>query len=408
MSNTLKVIRHEIVTTLSKPSFWIMTFIFPLVVIGLSLGSQLFAQETVEAAEDSQPGQGGNILAIVDEFGFMEEIPADIPPGLVALYTNRADANLALAGGEISQYYIIPEDFLETGEVNVIVKEFSLFESSGTNHLLNFLLRVNLLGDTELAQIIHNPSPETDYHRMNPTPPEVTAVDGGNNFLLPYAVMLILYMLIVVPGAMMLSSVTKEKENRTMEVLLSSLRPRELMMGKLLGIGMIALFQVICWGGGILLARQSARESLQAILGSLDPTLMGWGFVFLLLGFFLYASMQGALGAMVPNVKEGSQFTFIILMPMMIPLMLITSFMENPNGGLATFLSLFPLTSPTSMMTRMVVAAVPLWQTLTSLAILTGTTFLIVLLASRFFRADTLLSGSKPTRAELAKLFSRK
>ena len=135
---------------------------------------------------------------------------------------------------------------------------------------------------------------------------------------------------------------------------------------------------------------------------------MLWGLIFLLLGFFLYASMQGALGAMVPNVKEGSQFTFIILMPMMIPLMLISTFMENPNGGLATFLSLFPLTSPTSMMTRMVVATVPLWQTLTSLAFLAGTTFLIVLLASRFFRADTLLSGSKPTRAELVKLFSRK
>jgi len=405
MGNTLKVIRHEIVTIMSKPSFWIMTFIFPLVVVGLSVGSQLFARESVESAEANMPGQGSNVLAILDEGGLIKELPTDLPTGLVEIYTEREAVEEDLAAGKFSQYYNIPLDFLENGEIQVIVEEFSFFDSIEENYLLNYLVRLNILDDATVATLVHNPTPQSDYHRLNPEPSEVIEQDGDTEFLLPYAVMMILYMLIIVPGGMMLTSVTKEKENQTMEVLLISLQPHELMLGKLLGIGSIALFQMLCWGGGVLLARQSARESLQAILGSLDPKLLLWGLVYILLGFFLYAAMQGALGAIVPSNKEGAQFTFILLLPMIIPLLLISAFIENPGGGLATFLSLFPLTSATSMMTRMVVSTVPLWQTLASLAALAGTTLFIVWISSRFFQADTLLSGSTPSRAEIRKLF---
>lgn len=382
-----------------------MTFIFPLVVIGLSVGSQWFARESVESAEENMPGMGSNVLAILDEGGFIETIPADLPEGLVAIYTSEDAIEQAFAAGEFSQYYRIPEDFLERGEVQVIVNEFSFFQSIEDNYLLSFLVRLNLLDDPTIAMVVHNPSPQTDFQRLNPEPPSAAELDGDEEFLLPYAVMMILYMLIVVPGGMMLSSITREKENRTMEVLLLSLRPRELMLGKLIGIGSIALFQMLCWGGGVLLARQSARESLQVILGSLEPAMLIWALAYILLGFFLYAAMQGALGAIVPSNKEGSQFTFILLLPMLVPLLVISVFIENPGGGLATFLSLFPLTSATSMMTRMVVSFVPPWQTLTSLAILAGTTLFIVWVSSRFFRADTLLSGSTPSRAEMRKLF---
>jgi len=407
MSNVLKVIRHEIVIRLSKPMFWIMTFIFPLVVILPSVGSQYFARESAEQAEQNVPGQNGNVLAILDEAGFLVDLPSDLPAGLVELYANRQEADTALANGIVSQYYVLEEDFRQTGTVTVVVEEFSLMNSLQDSYLLNYLLRLNIFGDPELAVLIDNPSPEVDFHRMNPEIEADTSLDPDDNFILPYGVMLILYMLIVVPGGMMLSSVTQEKENRTMEVLLISLRPRELMLGKLFGISAIALFQTLMWGSGILIARQSARESLGEILGLLDPGLLLWAFAFLLFGFMLYASMQGALGAIMPNSKEGSQFTFIILLPMIIPLVLVAAFIENPNGALATFFSLFPLTSATSMMTRLVVTDVPLWQTLASLGILAGTTILVVSLAARFFRADHLLSGSLPSRKQFFNILRR-
>jgi len=403
MENIAKVIRHEIVTKLSKPSFWLMTFIFPLIVLLPSIGSQYLAQENVEAAEQNAPGQGENVLAIVDEGNILQEIPEALPRGLVSFYANRDEADAAVHSGEIAQYYILGEDFADTGEVIVVVEEFSLFQSLQESYLLNSLIRQNLLGDYELGLFIDNPIPEIETFRQSPVEPGQTEFEADENFVLPYGVMMVLYMLIVIPGGMMLSSVTQEKENRTMEVLLLSLRPRDLMLGKLLGISAIALFQTLIWGGGILVARQSARESLGEILNVLDPGLLLWGLVFLLFGFLLYASMQGALGAIMPNTKEGSQFTFILLLPMIVPLILISVFMENPNGALATFLSLFPLTSATSMMTRMVVTSVPLWQSITSLAILAVTTLLVVSFAARFFRADTLLSGTKPSRAQLMK-----
>ncbi|MFN2303016.1 MAG: ABC transporter permease, partial [Anaerolineales bacterium] len=124
---------------------------------------------------------------------------------------------------------------------------------------------------------------------------------------------------------------------------------------------------------------------------TLPPGFVIWGFLFFLLGYLLYASLLGAIGALAPNSREGGQFTFLIILPLLIPLWFNVAFTENPNGPIATFLSLFPLTS-ISMMTRITSTFVPTWQILLSLGGLALTTYLIVLLAAKFFQAETLLS----------------
>ncbi|MGC9346837.1 MAG: ABC transporter permease, partial [Anaerolineae bacterium] len=126
----------------------------------------------------------------------------------------------------------------------------------------------------------------------------------------------------------------------------------------------------------------------------LPPQMILWFVLYFLFGYLTFASALGAIGSMAPNTREGSQFTFVIMLPLMIPLWLNTTFANAPNGTLATLLSIFPLTAPVSMVARLAATSVPLWQILLSLALSAATAYGFVLLAARFFRADTLLSGA--------------
>jgi len=166
------------------------------------------------------------------------------------------------------------------------------------------------------------------------------------------------------------------------------------------GLGVVALLQMTIWFGSSSLILQQGNPILQT-LGitltqglSLPRGFVIWAVLYLLLGYILYASMLGAIGALAPNSRETGQFTFITLLPLMIPMWMNMIFITSPNGELATILSLFPLTAPTSMLPRLANGGVPLWQPIVSVFGLAVATYFFVLLAARFFRADTLLSSA--------------
>ena len=134
--------------------------------------------------------------------------------------------------------------------------------------------------------------------------------------------------------------------------------------------------------------RAPCREAL-----ALPPGFALWALLFFLGGYVVYSSALGALGALAPNMREGSQFTFVFLLPLLTPVWLNAIFTEQPDGLLATILSLFPLTAPTAMVARLAAGGVPFWQAAVSLIGLAVTAYFFVILATRFFRADTLLSS---------------
>lgn len=403
MRNVLLVIKHEILTTLGKRSFWIMTFLFPALIIAFSIGSQLLAEKSFEENEKDLITGGdtaeAQVIGYVDEAGLIAQLPQGIPPEMLRAFPDEDAAQAALAAGELRQYYLIPMGFVESGELVLVDDEFTpfkSFEGGGTN-LIKYVVNYNLVGDELLTTILSDPTPSVITQDLAPQEDltQSSNLSGSMNFWVPYATMLIFFFVITMSGGYMLQSVSKEKENRVVEVLLLSLRPRELMLGKVVGLGVVALLQMGIWGGASLLMMDQRMGLVEmASAFTLPPGFIAWAVLYFLLGYLLYASALGAIGALAPTAREGTQFTFVVMLPLMIPLWLNNVFSQSPNGSTATFLSLFPLTAPTSMVTRLVSGGVPSWQPAVGLLGLAATTYLFVWLSARFFRADTLLSSA--------------
>jgi ABC-2 type transport system permease protein len=192
----------------------------------------------------------------------------------------------------------------------------------------------------------------------------------------------------------MLNSVTNEKTNRVIEILLTSITPQQMLTGKIIALGLVGLLQTVVWlGAGMLLLKISGNTFPLAAAIQLPGITLLWGIIFFLLGYAVYASLMAGIGALVPNLREGSQLTTVVIIPMIVPLILISTLLNTPDSPLAVFLSLFPFTSPVTMMMRIAATSVPTWQVGLAILLLTGTAWLLVRASSRLFRAQNLLAG---------------
>lgn len=396
MRNTLLVIKHEIITTLSKRSFWVMTFIFPALIMGLSVGMQTIGTKAIEQAEEAassvEQTTTGTPIGYVDEVGVLNSLPEWVPDGYLLSLPDIENAKKSLQDGLINQYYVIPENFYRTGNYILVDKNFQPLRSSGNAEIFETILSDALIEKDPLGAVLSNPTPKINGHAL--APPSGLDEDDPFSFVVPMATMFIFFFVITTSGGFLLSSVTREKESRTAETLLTSLEPRQLMVGKVLGLGTVALLQMAIWLGGAIFALDKSNQLFSTLSNfSLPPGFVIWAFLFFIMGYFLYASILGSIGVLAPNAREGSQFTFVAILPLLVPLWFNYTFTESPDGVLAIILSLFPLTAPSSMMTRLAIVNVPTWQILLSLAGLTVTAYLFVLFAAKLFRADNLLSN---------------
>lgn len=411
MRNVKLVIKHEILTTLGVPSFWLTTFVLPALLMVFSFGAQFMSTQALRDEPDILTAEPGapDVLAIgyVDQAGLVKALPEGFPAAFIRAFPDTESAQQAMEAGELLQYYIIPEDYVQSGELLVVEQEFAPLANVGTLTLFQRLLDHNLLDDQALAQRLSEPLARVERVALDPAEAEATPEGREARFIITIGTLFIFFFVLTMSSGFMLRSVTKEKENRTVEVLLVSLRPRDLMLGKILGLGTVALLQMVIWmGGGLLiLGRGDSLLGMgEAIVRSiaLPPGFFIWVALYFAFGYVLYASILGAIGALAPNARETGQFTFLAMLPLMAPLWLNVAFVESPHGPVAVALSLFPLTAPTSMLPRLAGGGVPLWQPVVGIAGLAITTYIFVLLSARFFRADTLLSGASITWKRIA------
>jgi ABC-2 type transport system permease protein len=419
MRNIWLVIKHDLVTTLGKRSFWLLTFLMPGLLLALNAfsmirGNDISTSTDSEEAEEADAGPFANFPAIglVDEAGLLVEMPEGFPEDLFISFPDETAARAALDGDQIDQFVHVPADYLTTGNVAVYDKDFRIMESgedmgvafsSANEWVLRFLLAYNLTGDEHLVGVLGNPVPgaAAEYHAINP-PVETDANDQALAELVSSVVPYIYYFLLLLGSSFLMRSVVAEKENRTVEVLLLSLNPRELMLGKIFAMSLVVVLQLVVWVGGGVLILDRGADLLEVASFDFPPGFFVWATLFLILGYLLFASLMAAAGAIAPNAREGGQMTWLMVLPLMPTLMFGRIFAEEPNHPLGLFLSMFPFSSPSAMVTRLAVGEVPLWQLLVSLAGLAVTTYLFINLAARFFQSGNLLSQASFSWRRLA------
>jgi ABC-2 type transport system permease protein len=399
MKKTLIVLKNEIITLLSRPSFWLTTFgipIFAWLIFGL-VGR--INQDSSTSSAISGLFSGPVELrpeGYVDLAGLIKTIPSGVPTGALQSFSDEEAAQVAIGQEKIVAFYIIPPDYLERGQLFYIRKDFNpLASGGGQSALFQWVLQVNLLGgDTLLASMINGPLHVQEV-ALAPTTQANFDEDNPMAFMLPYGVTLLFYFLIMGSSSLLLSNVSKEKENRVMETLLTSLTPTQLLTGKIVGLGMVGLLQTVLWlGTGYALINLSGTVFSLPFQIQLPGTLLMWGITFFILGYAVYASLMAGLGALAPNMREASQVTIVIMLPLIIPLFFSSSvFVSEPNGPIATVLSIFPLSAPVAMMARLASGGVPWWHPLLAALLLALTAVLIVRGVAGMFRAQALLSG---------------
>jgi len=389
MRKTLLVIRYEATSLLLKPSFWLVSFVMPVVILILNMGTQMVANRIPESVEKGLGhGDSGIAWGYVDPGGIISELPPDLGSDALLRYGDVSAAMADVDDGIIAAFFEVDPDYVENGRITIHDDQLSAAGIKGSS-TLEYVMNYALTGEIHLAKAVSQ-DPPVSIELIEPKPSDADA--SGQARMVLYGALMMLFFVLTFSSSMLLQSVAREKENRTVEVLLVSLHPRQFMIGKVLGMGLLALLQMGVWLGGGRLILGRGIEALDLGAGGLSPDAIAWFVVYFALGYVTYASAMSALGAMAPSVREAGQFTFIILLPLMLPLWFNYQITSQPNGPLATSLSLFPLSAPVTMPARLLVTDVPLWQPLLGIAGLAATAYGMVSLGARMFRADTLLS----------------
>jgi ABC-2 type transport system permease protein len=414
LKKTWVVLRNEVITTVTRRSFLLLAIGMPLIGFLIFWGVTALRESaaTTEESTDTTQAQEMEIEGFIDLGGVIQEIPEDIPAGKLLRFSDEASAQAALEAGEITAYYVVPEDYLEEGELRYVHPDANPISASGQLWVMRWVLLYNLVdGDIELAGRVFEPM---DVQRATLAPSEPSGelqpdTDSAAKFVVPYATTLIFYVVILLASSLLLRSVNEEKKNRVIEILMSSITPRQMLTGKILGLGVVGLIQTVIWvGTGYALLRLRGQSiSLPAGM-ELPPSILLWGLVFFLLGYGVYASLMAGLGALVPNMREATQATFVIVSPLILVLFFINILIDDPHGSMVTVLSLFPLTSPVAMMMRLTIGGVPFWHLAVAVALLVIAVIVIIRAVARMFQAQTLLSGQPfSTRRFFAALFGR-
>lgn len=240
------------------------------------------------------------------------------------------------------------------------------------------------------------------------------------SWLLGLTLGMLLYFILIVYGQQVLQSVIDEKQTRVLDVIITSCTPFELMMGKILGIALVAALQIVIWAllvigvSSFVMPLLIDPASVQAIsdpmMGSAISSFTDVGFllslfvqllVFAVGGFLFYASMYAAIGSAVDTPQDAAQFNSIIMMPVILAIIVMMNIMNDPNSGLVFWCSMIPFTSPIVMMAR-IPFGIPTWQVIVSIIVLFISFFIMTWIAARIFRVGVFMHGKKPTWKDLA------
>lgn len=431
------IIAREFLQRVTKKSFIITTILFPVLMIGLMIAPALImafsTTETKEIYVIDHSGIVAQNLKSSDEVSFViadEGAPDTLRThgnsyGVLFIGNNIVEkpGNVQLYTGEASSMAV---ERTITSQMEEIIKDEKLKQYNIEN--INEILR-----NVETTVTLQTFRTDSDNE-------ESTSSSSMVSYAIGTLLSLVLYMFLLMYGQMVMTSIIEEKNNRVLEVIVSSVKPTQLMVGKIMGIGSVAVTQIAIWGVlissavGILLpmllpadimAQATALNAgtLDSSASNVDADLLGViaaaGNVayivklfalmaaFLLGGFLFYASMFAAIGSAVDNIQDASQLQTAAIMPIIIALVISMSVATDPNSPLAFWTSLVPFTSPMIMMMR-IPFGIATWEIALSLGILYISIIGMIWIAAKIYRVGIFMYGKKPSLKELIRWINYK
>ena len=432
MNNIFLITKREYLTQVKKRSFIILTILAPVLMIafGAFIAVMLKANETQYTVN------------VIDKGGlFQGKLKSD--EKLKYVYVNPVSETQMVNGlkdmDETAGLLILAPlqgerfDDLEKNS-KLLVNDKIGFETKQriVQDLSAVLREVKIkalnIKEEEIVQLDKNF--ELKSSNINDKNQVDTDLDFGVKYGLGMVLMYAVFMFIIIYGVRVMRSVLEEKNNRVVEIIISSVKPFELMMGKILGVTLVALTQFIVWitmavigalvlNTGFAAMKQNLPAGSEKMVDQLDfaqiagevshillemnvPLVIFVFLFFFLFGYIFYSSMYAAIGSAVDNETETQQFTLFAIIPLMIGMYGSITIINNPNGPLGFWLSIIPFTSPVAMVAR-IPFGVPVWQILLSIVLLILSTFLMVYIAAKVYRVGILMYGNKATMKELWK-----
>jgi ABC-2 type transport system permease protein len=388
MNKTLLIFRHEFLHAVKRKGFIILTLIVPVLsLIGIGVFQLV--------STDEPPLVETVTIGYVDEAGGFDQFTTQGYIELVRFDTS-GDATAALINGDVSEYFVIPSDYLSNGVINRYTLERQLEAPPAIATGIKNFLTSNMLADEVPPETVYRIKYPLDLvtTRLTETGEVATEQGGYENVMIPFIFGLLLALSLQASTVYLVQGLGDEKESRLIEVLLSSVSPRQLLTGKVLGLGAAGLVQVVVWLASLPLLLYLASSTVGGFFSTiqLPANFLVLGIVYFILGYSLFAALSAGVGAISPSVREGQQLSMIYAMLVYVPLWFASLMFIFPNSPIWTVLTIFPITAPIAVMLRLGVTDIAAWELATSLAVLVLCIILVMMLAVRAFR----VSHSKP------------
>lgn len=416
------IIAREFTERARKKSFIVTTLLMPLFMIGMMVAPSLVmlygGSEQKEVVVLDPSGIVGSRLNSSQEVVFTLE--NDISKEEAC---RKYDAESGIFG-----ILYIAEDVSQSGQVQFITNSSSslMLEELITSQIKSIIEqeklkeRYNIDNLDQMLQDVATPILLNTFENNGTgNEEEMESTSAGINYILGILLGMMLYMIIIIYGQMVLTSVVEEKSSRVIDVMVTSCTPFQLMMGKILGIASVALTQIAIWAVLIIAASKflipsifsadvvaSSDMMMQGVIGTLGDTgyiaqLFVYLALFILGGFLLYASLYAAAGSAVDSVQDGQQFNTIIMMPIILSIIVMMTVFNDPNSPIAFWASVVPFTSPIVMIAR-IPFGIPTWEIVTSIVVLYLSFLLTTWLAAKIYRIGIFMHGKRPSWRELA------
>jgi len=423
---------REYLTRIRSKGFWIATLILPLAMAALVILPSLVLMKT----------RGMHRMTVVDEVGGLGEAltaelaasPAPRPAAERSLErgseaevakfdvhvvaaegdreAQRAELDRQVLAGEIDSWIWLSPLAVDEGRVEYHAESVSNFLTQRRleRALSEVFARRRLTAEGYDAARVVELTRAVDLTTLKVTEEGTTEEEGMAGFLLAYLLFFLLYTVVAIYGSLVMNGVLEEKSSRIVEVLLATTTPKELMSGKLLGIGCAGLTQLAVWvvAIGVLTAPGLVGAlAIGGVLPQVAPSVLAHFLCHFLLGFFLFASLYAAIGAATNSAQEAQQYTGVVIPFLVAPVIFMVTVINDPDSLLATVLSLVPPFTPLLMMLRITVKSPPAWQIALGYLLTSAFVLGMLSLTARIYRVGILMYGKRPTFAELGRWIRR-